>query len=189
MKYEELKTEYFTYLMRDRLGLDIDEHNPYGYKSLCEILHDYSFIPLLPFDENRCSDCVDLRHEFSDEYGDIISSILPATGTMLELMVVLVGKISYNTVGSIYQKSEGQWFEEMLKNADLNKWNNRLMTMVPEEFSKLNIYNRLETVIYRLFDWDGAGSFFPLRSPKNDQRHEEILVQMNNYIAENYDIS
>ena len=148
MRYEELKTEYFELLM-GLVEMYVRDNQPKGYAALCHLLHDYSFIPIIPFDENRCGDCSDLRHEFSDEYGDMLDSILPATGTMLELMVVLVGILDYNTIGSRYERSKDRWFLELLENTGLIKFNNNLIAILPEEFIKLKVIGVLENLNYR----------------------------------------
>jgi len=42
----------------------------------------------------------------------------------------------------------------------------------------------LESLIWRTYDPDGHGGFFPLRRPKGDQTEEEIWHQMNLYVGE-----
>ena len=56
------------------------------------------------------------------------------------------------------------------------------------EFDENVVKPILEMINIRQFQWDGEYSFFPLRNPHSDQRYEELIVQMNNYIEENYDI-
>ena len=46
----------------------------------------------------------------------------------------------------------------------------------------------LAIINHRQYGWDGEGGFFPLQWPKYDQRELELVIQMNNYIEENYDI-
>ena len=46
----------------------------------------------------------------------------------------------------------------------------------------------IDTVNLRKIGWDGEGGIFPLQCPREDQRSVELIIQMNDYIEENYDI-
>ena len=96
-RYEKLKTEYLCYLMN---RVHIEAEGSHGYSSLCQTLMDYSFLPSLEMDENRCWECRALRRDYAetygdDETGDILDGICGEYGTMMELLVVLSEKISY----------------------------------------------------------------------------------------------
>ena len=190
MAYETLKTEYLNFLM-NKLQI------PSGiYYNLCNILQNTAFIPILPMDENRSYECLELRKEFTECSGrnpetiDVLNYELGhrGTGTMLELLVVLTFYIHYNLLESEYDAEPSKWFLEMLENCGIlpyaiNNWSG------DEKVN--NIKSILRIINLRRFNWDGEGSFFPIRfphSPHSDQRYEEILIQANNYIAENYDI-
>ncbi len=45
----------------------------------------------------------------------------------------------------------------------------------------------LERLIWRQYQEDGQGGFFPLAWPEQDQREVELWYQMNAYLAENED--
>lgn len=183
MAYEAITTEYLCYLMN---RVQIEAAGPSGYLELCKLLHATSFIPIIEMDENRSYECIELRADFIARNLDLYDSegegldILDQNGTMLELLVVLSEKIQYELEGSEYDASTRKFFIEMLENAGLN--------MTNDIFDESTAVSRLELINTRLFNWDGEYSFFPLRNPHSDQRYQELIVQMNNYIEDNYDI-
>ena len=192
MDNARIKTEYLCYLM-NRVQMDAEGDN--GYLSLCEQLQESEFLPILEMDENRCDECRILRKDFAEYYTDYafeesgIVDILDGTygenGTMMELMTVLAEKMKYDLDDSEYEDGIGKWFREMLENCGLIHATNQKMK---EEKEVEEVNDILATVIFRRIGWDGEGGLFPLRWPKNDQRYEELIIQMNNYIEENYDI-
>ena len=188
MEYEKLTTEYLNYLM-NKLKMDP------GYYELCKTLQSINFIPILDMDENRSCECRELRDEFIDykfinhpeekeSNGDILKRALPYSGTYMELLVVLAFYISYNLLESEYDSEPQKWFFELLENCGIFDVNDYVIN----DLKRRDIRNRIDLINIRRFNWDGEGSFFPLRFPHSDQRYEEIIVQANNYIEENYDI-
>lgn len=186
-RYERLKTEYLCYLMN---RAQIDAEGARGYSILCDMMMEHTFLPILSMDENRCYECRCLRSDFAEGYeddtGDILDGLYGEYGTMMELFVVLSEKIAYEMADSEFEAGTGKWFKELLQNCGLIKCCNGWF----EEDGKnsAEIADILDVIIYRKFDWDGEGGLFPLRCPKSDQRYAELIIQMNNYIEENYDI-
>ena len=194
MGYEGITTEYLCYLM-NRVGLEAE--GTHGYLRLCETLQEIPFLPQTAMDGNRCGDCMDLRRDFAehDHPGDdeeqlFIEAVLDAefgiTGTMLELLSVLAEKMAFETYDSQYEASTRKWFLEILGNCGLDKhWFNEHFDNEGNEEAVRDIAN---TVIFRKTGWDGEGGLFPLVYPQYDQRKVEIIIQMNNYLEENYEI-
>lgn len=184
--YEEIKTEYLCYLM-NRVGIIAE--GSCGYSSLCKTLMDYRFFPILAMDENRSQECHMLRCDYAEDYDeetiDILDEICGEYGTMMELFVVLAEKMQFELDDSEYEDCAGKWFKEMLMNCGLIGACNDCYGRPGYERDVIDI---LDTINYRKYGWDGEGSLFPLRWPKNDQRYSELIIQMNNYIEENYDI-
>ena len=188
MNYERLKTEYLCYLMN---RAHIDAEGDDGYLKLCEVLIGYGFFPILAMDENRCCECRELRRDFADDYDeeeaiDILDEAYGEYGTMMELLVVLAEKMNYDLADSEYESGTGKWFRELLTNCGLimsynAKWDEN-------SYQESEVVDILDTINYRKFGWDGEGGLFPVRCPKHDQRYSELIVQMNDYIEENYDI-
>ena len=194
MGYERITTEYLCYLM-NRIGLEAEGTD--GYLRLCETLQEIPFLPQTAMDENRCGDCLDLRTDFSDrEYGGdaeeqmlveaVLDAALGISGTMLELLTVISEKMKFETCDSQYEASTRKWFLEILGNCGLDKhWLNRDFD---EEGNEEAVKDAMHTVNFRKTGWDGEGGLFPLAYPQYDQRKVEIIIQMNNYLEENYDI-
>ncbi len=191
MDYGNLKTEYLCYLM-NRAQVEVEGYN--GYLRLSEKLQGTEFIPILEMDENRCGECRELRRDFAEYYltyyddehmSDILDGLYGENGTMMEMLVVLAEKMNFDLADSEYEAGVGHWFRELLENCGLIGYTNE--TMADQRYCK-SAADILDTVIFRKYDWDGEGSLFPLRWPKHDQRYTELIVQMNDYIEENYDI-
>ena len=183
MTYDRMTTEYLCYLMN---RVQIMAAGDFGYFNLCRWLHKIPFIPILEMDANRSSECRELRVDFFQSYdngGTYEIDDLPETGTMLELLVVLAEKMKYDLKLSKFDEPVNKYFMEMVYNAGI-KFNNYEFNAYSEQV----ISKALERINIRQFQWDGYYSFFPLRNPHSDQRYEELIVQMNNYIEENYDI-
>lgn len=195
MNGKRIKTEYLCYLMN---RAQIEAEGDCGYLKLCETLLDMEFQPMMDMDENRCSECINLRSEFAEQYPydepdeiiDILDLSLWMYGTWMELLVVLAEKMAYDLADSEYEAETGKWFMEMLENCGLNDENNRAFGHNDEACRKesFKVIHTFTVINLRRFGWDGEGGLFPLRWPKRDQRYVEIIMQMNDYIEENYDI-
>lgn len=181
-RHEKIKTEYLCYLM-NRAQIDAAGDN--GYFHLCLTMMEYHFLPIVYMDENRSYECRTLRSDFADECDpesiDILDELYGDYGTMMELLTVLAEKMRYNLMDSEYEAGTGQWFKEMLQNCGLDEYCN-------SRFNEGIVFDILDRINYRKYGFDGEGGLFPLRLVRQDQRYTELIVQMNNYIEENYDI-
>lgn len=181
------RKDYLHWLM-DQCQLEID--GPHGYSSLCEVLMDTYFLSLIEFDENRAEEGKALRDEWSDAgYGDRSETeLLPYTCTMLELILVMARRMAYEMADSQYEAGVGKWFMELLENAGLATFRNDYFE-TDAEYHKNKIRAILMDIIYRRYLHTGDGGFFPAKYyTTEDYRNLELLTQMNNYLAENYDI-
>lgn len=183
MNYAKVKNEYFDYLM-DRAGLEKDGDN--GYRDICLKLMDTEFVPIIEMDENRCADCTQLREDFDPDACYILDTVLCDTGTMFELLIILAEKMRYELSDSQFEASTRKWFMELLANCGLDIY------ATNKNFKERNGGKYVDlitnTVIFREIGWDGEGGLFPLFLPQRDQRRIELLMQMNDYLEENYDI-
>ena len=187
-------TEYLCYLMN---RLDLTAEGADGFLRMCETLQEIAYSPVNAMDANRCDDCLELRkdyvvHDYPNDISiqdmilDELDDEYGMYGTMLEIMVILAEKMNYETLDSEYEASPRKWFREMLVNCGLDRnWRNEDFDTEGNEETILDAMNR---VIFRKIGWDGEGGFFPLAYPQGDQRKVEIIIQMNNYLEENYDI-
>lgn len=175
---------YFEWLL-NRAGVGSGE---YSYTYLCNILHDFTFYPQIEMDENRWEDGLRYREEYSTETGMDAKALNDILGgcTVLELILSLAEKMHYETLDSIHEAGTEVWFEELISNLGLDMYTNR------ELMENENAYFEVEKILHRFlsrrYSRNGEGGLFPLRHPVCDQRHVELAIQMNDYIAENYDV-
>lgn len=184
-----MNEEYFEWLL-NKVGVSAGGND---YSLLCSILHEMIFYPMLGMDENRWEDGVRYRMDFAMQqdpvHCDLIAEGLDQTlggCTALELMVSLAERISFEMMGSQYEAGPGKWFEEMIGNLGLDMYTNQ--ELMDNENAYFAIEGIVERMIFRKYQYSGAGGLFPLCYPNEDQRETEIMIQMNNYLNENYDI-
>lgn len=179
---------YLCWLMNQA---QIEAGGPGGYSHLCEVLQGTYFVSLVAFDENRAAEGKALRSEWADtDDGDIDAleeELIPYTCTAMELILVLARRMHFEMCDSQFDAGIGKWTAELLENAGLATFRNDIFETDPEG-SERKIRVILHDIIYRKYMWNGKGGFFPVQYPEMDQRNVELLVQMNNYLAENYDI-
>lgn len=178
---------YFDWLLT-KAGVDKD---PSGFSSLCWILFDTPFLPVVEMDENRWEDGVEYRREFSEIYQggrDCAEELDDLLGgcTMLELILSLAEKIRFEMADSIFEAGTGKWFEELLENLGLHNYTNLCIIMHENAYDE--IQEILEKLNLRKYRANGEGGLFPLRQYVIDQRGVELAAQLNNYLADRYDI-
>lgn len=170
----------------------------FGYSELYGILHGVPFLPIVEMDWNRNDDGLNLAMEWAEGVYRTEEEALDAVNeleaihpngfcTMLELIVVLARRMQFELTDSEYDRPIGQWAETLIGNAGLSEYINEMIED-DWETAESAVIEIIGSVIFRQYGWDGEGGFFPLSYPGSDQRYEELLTQMNNYIAENYDI-
>lgn len=160
-----LEVTYFKWLI-----LQINIRNSRTYIDVCDRLHNTEFVWIVPNDNNRVQDGVDLRNEFSQ------NKMLMADkgGSVLEVLIGLSRRVAF-VAGGVAE----DWAWQLMENLELNK--------VPDPFTddKANkVEDILETLIWRTYKRDGQGGFFPLLEPKENQTQIEIWYQMNAYVQE-----
>lgn len=180
--------DYLCWLMNQA---QIDAEGPEGYLHLCEVLQGIYFVSLIAFDENRIEEGKALRTEWAETDGGdtdaLEGELIPYTCTALELILVLARRIQYEMSDSQFEAGIGKWTAELMENAGLATFRNDIFELDPE-YAERKIKAILHGIVYRKYLMNGEGGFFPIRYPETDQRNVELLVQMNNYLAENYDI-
>lgn len=183
---------YFEWLL-ERAGVSSEDD---GYSILCRILHEKTFYPIVERDDDRCKDGARLRLHFANEqasdFGTALGIVEKLNGvlhecTVLELMISLAEHMEYELAESRYQAYSWKWFDEMIDNLGLDRYMNA--AFMEDEDAYFDVSEIIDRFVFRQYGSDGQGGLFPLSSPDYDQQSAEIIMQMNNYIAENYDIS
>jgi hypothetical protein len=160
--------EYFEWLISQ-----VKIPNNRTYYDMFSRMYDLEFVWMIPNDDNRVQDGLDLRGEFSNG----IRRRLNGKGvSILEILVSLSRRVSFIAGGDA-----PTWAWRLLKNLRLTKISDPL---TDEKINKLDeiLYN----LVWRAYDSSGHGGFFPLKNPIEDQTKVELWYQMNAYVNEMY---
>lgn len=142
-----------------------------SFNTLFDMMHSREFVWLVPNDDNRIQDSLDLRTEFLNGKKNKLDL---EGATLLEILVSLSRRVSF-TAGH----SPEHWAWVLIKNLRLNK---KFDPLTAEEMVKIN--DILEALVWRTYQQNGQGGFFPLKRPDEDQTQVEIWYQMNKYVIE-----
>lgn len=167
---------YFTWLC-DHVNVAYGRPTDKTFHSLLGLLHGKEFIWIVPNDDNRLEDAMDLRHAFFNENRvtnsrDLLNGVPPLS--VLEVIIGLTERLSFLDGGD-----PKDWAWRLIENLGLHKQCDPI-TPRREEY----IEDKLETLIWRTYEQDGIGGFFPLAFPQEDQTKVEIWHQMSAYLAE-----
>lgn len=146
-----------------------------SYVKVLRIIHSTEFLWFIPNDDNRAQDGKELRPEFLEAEGidGVDDEWMNRPCSMLELMIGLSRRLSFEGEGE-----PAAWFWTLMENLELERYNDK--AIFPEEV----IEKTLKDVIFRTYDPDGRGGFFPLEAPEKDQRKVELWYQFNAYLIE-----
>lgn len=149
-----------------------------SYWKLFRLLYSTEFIVLVANDDNRALDGIDLRDLFIDSE-DVLARLLPDPDweelpcSVLEMMAAL--SIRLETFED--RKSVSDWFWVLIHNLGL-EIDDREFTN--EDYSY--IFDGLDILNYRQYNYSGLGGLFPIKNPTRDQRDIEIWDQMSDYL-------
>ncbi len=177
----KIKKAYFDWLYHQ---VEVKEF--LGLENFISELYEIPFYCLIPNDDNRAKDGLQLRDRFLDGLdADYPDDVLPWPCTVLEMLIALANRMDF----ILFDHSKGSryaiYFWLFINNLKLQKYNND-----DKNVEKKEKFNRLvlKKFVKREYQADGKGGLFPLDDPLNDQRNVEIWYQMMEYISENYDI-
>lgn len=168
----ESNDNYFRWLC-DR----IDCRNHLKYEKALFDLYCKFFYSLIPYDNNRGLDGLDLRKEYENENHILmLRQDMNRPCNLLEMLIALSRRMAFilfdpGIIKSEHDEAEYFWLLISNLKLDTNYRNN------------LNI---IEIFLERQYNYNGEGGLFPLKNPKQDQRNVEIWYQMMAYLNENY---
>lgn len=163
------RTDYFLWLIAQ---IGVPERNRNTYNDLFMRLYETEFVWIVPHDDNRLQDGVELRHEFLN--GKRRSEIYEMPVSLLEVIIALSRRVAWTT-----SDPPEYWAWRLLDNLRLTKSSDPLIGRKAERVEEI-----LEALIWRTYEYDGNGGFFPLSYPRDDQTKREIWDQMNAYVNE-----
>lgn len=169
-----LEEHYFSWLY-SLVGTVVEKNRELTHWELLKLMYTTEFTWLLELDEDRAVDGIALRFEFQDLAKlDIADEAWLTLGcSVLEAMVGISRRLSTEAGGESFE-----WFWQLVENLDLSKYTDA--TVLPVD----DIDQILEEVVWRTYQSNGTGGFFPLNHATCDQRFVDIGEQMNFYLAE-----
>ena len=162
----QIDYDYFEWLVSQ-----IHIPNGKNYNELFEVMHNTEFHWTIPNDDNRIQDGIDLRGYFLDGRK---KEIKLEGATLLEILVSLSKKLAFTASGN-----PKKWAWKLLKNLRLTKMSDPLTEADVERINDV-----LDALIWRTYQPNGKGGFFPLQHPEEDQTKVELWYQMNKYVME-----
>jgi hypothetical protein len=153
------------------LGLQVRVDNGKSYEHLLSLLQQKEFVWLVPNDDNRIADGLELRQEFAHETRGI-----RVTGEcgVLEVLIGISRRLEFMAGGDA-----AGWAWQLICNLELHKVADPIGPR-----KALKVDEILEALVWRNYDPDGTGGFFPLAWPEEDQTKVEIWYQMAKYVEE-----
>ena len=153
-----------------------------SYKKLLKYLDQTEFTFIMPMDENRCADGVDLRYRFGDERGiegPVIASCLDDRPcSILEMMVALAVRAEESImVDPARGIKPGRWFWMMISNLGL-------INMHDSNFDEEYVNGVVWRFLNREFGRNGEGGLIYIPNSEYDMRSLEIWYQMMRYLTE-----
>ena len=176
-----LSEDYLRWLAAQIRG-DDDGNPGRTYDGLLTIMFEKEFIWRIANDDNRLVDGLELRVDFCHQAGvhlgdagAFLSKAHPVPPcSFLEVLIALSRRLEFNAGG----RASG-WAWVLINNLTLH----RLGDPVGRGKAR-QIHDILDRCIWRNYEPNGAGGFFPLHRPFEDQTQVEIWYQMSAYIGE-----
>lgn len=169
-----LKDYYFEWLF-DKVMPDCPTRRKY-YNKLLKYLFNKEFYWLIPMDENRYFDALELREDFLDDFIDIRPvSIEESEETLgrgcnvLEMLVALARRAVYDVVGDDSCGNIGDWFWRMI-------WNLHLYSLDDHNYDREMAEKIVDIFLSRKYEPNGEGNIF--RIDGRDLRSIEIWCQL-----------
>ena len=164
---EPIEKQYFNWLCAKVLGGETR-----NYRDLLEILFSKEFVWVIPADQHRIADGMELRQDFlrqkrSRDAG--VSNVMPCS--ILEVLISFSERASFQTLDPA-----ADWFWKFMANLKLDSFRRVRESDVPF------IEDVLYTFTWRVYEPNGYGGLFPMERTQNDQREVEIWYQFCEYL-------
>ena len=145
------------------------------FLGLFEIMHNTQFTWFVPNDDNRVKDGKHLRQDFFRFVHKGRKRVLSLEWvSVLEVIVALSRRIAFQT-----GEPAELWAWRLIKNLGLHKASDPLSAQ-----KTIYVQTVLDDLIWRNYEANGSGGFFPLERTVKDQTKVEIWYQMQEYVME-----
>lgn len=176
MNHQQLDELYFVWLYSQVADTETAEPALTSW-NLLRILFRKEFVWTIPNDVNRAEDGKDLRRDFisSEGLGNEADPDWVDYGcSFLELMVGLAKRLAFLGDGELHY-----WFWKMMENIGIPRYSDIRKRLPVKKIDEV-----LDRVMYRTYERDGTGGFFPLQRTHRDQRTVELWYQLSAYLVE-----
>ena len=176
---DEIKNDYFGWLYD--LMCKRRYSGRVSYKKLLMHLHNVEFRYLIPRDENRAEDGVNLRYRYSvdrsyDRDVELTLACLDFPCTVLEMLIALAIKCEEQIMDDAQIGDRtAQWFWGMIVNLGLG-------SMTDDNYNKMLADRFINRFLDREYEPDGQGGLFTIKHCADDLRDVEIWHQLCWYL-------
>lgn len=173
-----IRERYFSWIVQ----LIGDDNKCGDYSNLLSHLFDREFTYIVPMDENRYEDGVDLRYKYGYHNGidnaTIAAELDNFPCSILEMMIALSDSMECIMDNPVYGDRTSTWFWNMIESLGLsNQYDAR--------FDPDYVDERLDIFLSRQYEWNGLGGLFDIQDPPApDVRNKEIWMQAMWYLNE-----
>lgn len=172
---DRIENEYFEWMV-DLVcaGRFADE---ISYRKLLSFLHNTEFTYIIPRDENRASDGIDLRYHYvCYQNRRDLERYLDGPCSVLEMMIALAIRCETSIMDDPSKGDRtGQWFWGMIASLGLNG-------MYDGRFDRAYVQEVISRFLNREYEPNGRGGLFTIRGGNYDLRNVEIWYQLCWYL-------
>lgn len=168
--------EYFEWLYDYVCGDRYSEK--LSYRKLLTFLHETEFTYIMPNDENRAKNGINLRWIFSLKTGvnyDEVQKYIDGPCSVLEMLIALAMSCEDIMDDPLVGDRTGQWFWRMITNLGLG-------SMFDSRFDERFVEDVISKFLYREYEPNGKGGLFTIRGCDVDLRNVEIWHQLCWYL-------
>lgn len=177
MESNRIERDYFRWLY----GIVCSEKGE-SYRKLLQYLQDVEFVPIVPMDENRVGDGLDLRNRFCREkrvsYKDMAECLGDRPCSVLEMMIALACRCEESIMHDPdYGDRTPYWFWCMIDSLGVSD-------MSDNNFRPIELGHIMYIFLNRMYERNGEGGLFTIHDNSKDMRKTDIWYQMNYYLNE-----
>lgn len=173
---EQINNEYFEWLCE---LIDAKRFSKrVSYRKLLMHLHNIEFTWIIPLDNNRADDGIQLRRRFALARNDLaLQRCLTGPCSVLEMMVALAVRCEEWIMDDEQMGNRtGQWFWGMIHNLGLSP-------MTDSKFDRDFIDDAIARFLNREYEPNGKGGLFTVKHCDHDMRNVEIWCQLSWYLG------
>lgn len=176
---DRIRNDYFNWLSDLVCGQRFSKQ--ISYQKLLQHLHCIVFEILIPNDQNRAEDGMELRYRFAilngyEDSPEVVLNALDGPCSVLEMLVALALRCEEDIMDDPKVGGRaGQWFWGMIRNLELG-------SMKDNKFDEKYVDQVIMRLINREYEPDGRGGLFTIMGCEYDLRDVEIWHQMCWYL-------